>query len=331
MGNLLIQEEFKSLGRWKVRCLCDCGTECVKLKQHVQSGRTASCGCLKNVCGPKNKRKWTGFGEISGDYWSSLKRGAKARGLVFDVSINYGWDLFLEQNRMCKISGEPLKFVTSYRKQDYAQQTASLDRIDSNYGYIKGNLCWLHKTVNKMKSNLKNDLFIEWCTKCSIGKKTTPIIRPTFDEYFLNLAFNVSLRSDDPDIRHGAIIVNNQNHIIGTGYNATIKGSDPNIIPYNTRDKKRLWMIHAEENAMLNCLVNPNNIGGAKIYVTGKPCVNCLQRLVNFGISEIFYAKRAGTITENSETEEMRQDIINMSGILVTELDLTTPLLGQFR
>lgn len=136
--------------------------------------------------------------------------------------------------------------------------------------------------------------------------------RPSFDEYFMRIAFDVSLRSDDPNIKHGSVIVNKNNHIIGTGYNCTIRGIDPKIVPYNNRDLKRLWMIHSEENAILNCYANPQNIGGAKIYVTGLPCINCLQRIINFGIDEIYYANRAGTITENEYSQEMRSQILEM-------------------
>lgn len=155
------------------------------------------------------------------------------------------------------------------------------------------------------------------------------IDRPSFDEYFLNIAFDVSLRSDDPNIRHGAVIVTNQNHIIGTGYNATIRGSDKDVIPYHIRDKKRLWMIHAEENAILNCTANPLTIGGAKLYVTGLPCVNCLQRVINFGIQEIFYADRAGSITENEETQKMREQLIAMSHIAMTKMSLDSKWLKR--
>jgi dCMP deaminase len=148
--------------------------------------------------------------------------------------------------------------------------------------------------------------------------------RPSFDEYFMIIAFAASLRSDDPNIKHGAVIVTQQNHIIGTGYNATIRKSNPLKIPYHIRDQKRLWMIHAEENAILNCHQNPLTLsGGAKLYVTGVPCVNCLQRVINFGIKEIFHAKRMGSITENTETAEMRFDLIEMSGILVHEMDVS--------
>lgn len=147
------------------------------------------------------------------------------------------------------------------------------------------------------------------------------IDRPTWDEYFLILAFTASLRSDDPVIKHGAVIVKN-NHVIGMGYNGTIRGSDHSKIPMHDRDARRCYMIHSEENSILNCSSNPNLIGGAKMYVTGLSCVNCLQRVINFGITEIYQAKRAGTITENEDTAKMRADLIEMSGIKVYDIDI---------
>jgi len=152
-----------------------------------------------------------------------------------------------------------------------------------------------------------------------------PIQRPSFIEYFLIIAHDLSLRSDDPNIRHGAVITTiDSKNIIGTGYNGTIQGSDLNKIPINIRDKKRKYMIHAEENAILNCMANPKTIGGAILYVTGLPCVNCLQRIINFNIKEIYYADRVGTITEDEETTFMRQNILDMSDIKMHKVDTNT-------
>ena len=150
--------------------------------------------------------------------------------------------------------------------------------------------------------------------------------RPSWDEYFLLLAFNVSLRSEDPDIKHGAVIVNQYNHIIGTGYNGPIKGADNSVIPFSIRDEKRKWMIHAEENAMLNVTQSSSERGDrCRIYITGQPCNNCLQRMVNFGIKKIVIVDRIGSITENEETAMMKSQIIKMSGMDVTRIPLSNP------
>lgn len=159
---------------------------------------------------------------------------------------------------------------------------------------------------------------LECLSKINTFYKSQP--RPAWDEYFLMLSFDVSLRSEDPDIKHGAIIVDEHHHIIGTGYNGPIKGSDNAQIPLNIRDEKRKWMIHAEENAILNSTKRSNN---TTIYVTGQPCNNCLQRIINFGIKKIVMADRVGSITENQETSLMRDKIINMSGVEVCKIPMS--------
>jgi dCMP deaminase len=151
--------------------------------------------------------------------------------------------------------------------------------------------------------------------------------RPNWDEYFLSLAFHVSIRSEDPDIKHGAVIVDEENHILGTGYNNPIVGADNSKIPFNIRDKKRLWFLHAEENSLLNTVLRKSN---CRIYVTGKPCVNCLQRIINFGIKEIIHADRMGTVTDTPETEEMRKNLIEMSGVQIRKISMENTWLRQW-
>lgn len=270
------------------------------------------------------KKTMKKVGDLPLVHVTAIEKKAVKGGLNFCVSTQYLWDLFVSQDGKCILSGLPLKF-THHRAAKIRDEstTAFLDRIDSLLGYIEGNVRWIHKDLNVMRGSFSDVDFLEHCRRCFLNQYGVgKVERPTFDEYFLNIAFDVSLRSDDPNIRHGAVIVTNQNHIIGTGYNATIRGSDKTKIPYHIRDKKRLWMIHAEENAILNSAINPLAIGGAKIYVTGLPCVNCLQRVINFGISEIIYAGRIGSITENEETDRMRKDLISMSKIKIREISL---------
>ena len=45
---------------------------------------------------------------------------------------------------------------------------ASLDRVDSKKGYIKGNIQWVHKTVNLMKSNIPQEIFLSFCKQVAL-------------------------------------------------------------------------------------------------------------------------------------------------------------------
>jgi dCMP deaminase len=155
--------------------------------------------------------------------------------------------------------------------------------------------------------------------------------RPSWDEYFLLLACTVSLRSEDPDIKHGAVIVNEYNHIIGTGYNGPVKGSDNSVIPFHVRDEKRKWMIHAEENAMLNVTQSSSERGSScRLYVTGRPCNNCLQRMINFGIRFVVMADRPGSITEDEASARMREELLRMSGVEMKRVPVSNPWIRDF-
>lgn len=87
---------------------------------------------------------------------------AKARDLEFSLSLKELWELFLEQDRKCAYTGILLTFARNPRTSD---QTASLDRIDSTKGYIKGNVKWVHKDINLMKNYFSHEDFIKKCGK----------------------------------------------------------------------------------------------------------------------------------------------------------------------
>lgn len=98
---------------------------------------------------PKN----VDHGRISGSYITNLRCGARERGLshsLLDGSIESFRYLNEIITDYCPFSGRPLTFRKHSR--DFSS-TASLDRIDSSLGYERGNVRWIHKTVNRMKSD----------------------------------------------------------------------------------------------------------------------------------------------------------------------------------
>ena len=139
---------------WK--CLCSCGTTRVVNASRLLNGHTKSCGCL-------SKNRWTGEGDISGHFWSDITRNAHSRNLEVTVTLEGIWNLFLKQNRNCAISGVPLYFEHEMGNRMRDDKTASLDRIDSSKGYVEGNVQWIHKNLNAMKSDLSDQELIAWC------------------------------------------------------------------------------------------------------------------------------------------------------------------------
>ena len=139
---------------WEIECCC--GNKKFWTKRQIE--RNKSCGCKRQEL--HRRKVWKGCGEISGQHFSSIRKNARDRGLSFKITVKDVWEIFLKQNRICPLSGEPLHFGT-----DSERQTASLDRIDSEKGYTIDNVQWLHKKVNFMKQQFPEKDFLDWCRK----------------------------------------------------------------------------------------------------------------------------------------------------------------------
>lgn len=155
----------KTQGRrieWYVQVQCECGytqvIPCIRWITHQWKG-CRKCIFAK-ISGEKSK-SWDGYGELSGHVFSGIEHGAKRRQIEFNLTKEYLWTLFLQQNRKCAISGLPLTFQSSNRNTH--DKIASLDRIDSNKPYIEGNVQWVHKDINIMKNRFTTEYFINLC------------------------------------------------------------------------------------------------------------------------------------------------------------------------
>jgi hypothetical protein len=153
--------------RWE--CLCECKKTHNVLSTHLIRGLITHCGCSKLV--GRNSKLWTGYGDISGNTWYSIKRGSDgSKGrlpIEFSISIEYAWELFEKQGQKCALSNLPIWFTSVDTPRN--SKTASLDRIDSSLGYIPGNVQWVHKDINKMKNSFDQQYFINLCKLIGTG------------------------------------------------------------------------------------------------------------------------------------------------------------------
>lgn len=152
-----------------LECKCECGKIIETKARYLTNQAKSSCGCIRHQSNNKH-HGWKGFGEISGTFWNSIIKGAKKRNgreIDFRITIQYVWDLYLRQQGKCALTGVDIGF--SYKNTRYGTEdnTASLDRIDSSLGYTEDNVQWVHKTINLIKMDLKEDEFIQWCKTIS--------------------------------------------------------------------------------------------------------------------------------------------------------------------
>lgn len=101
---------------------------------------------------------WSGRGKVPATYVSYVKRSADLRKLHFELDTDYLSGLFEGQKEMCALSGVSICFGKAGK-----ETTASLDRKDSRSGYIRGNVQWVHKTINLMKRSMSDEEFVRWC------------------------------------------------------------------------------------------------------------------------------------------------------------------------
>lgn len=136
-------------------------------------------------------------------------------------------------------------------------------------------------------------------------------MRPSWTDYFLGLAKVVSQRSHDLQTQHGCVITDAHNRILGVGYNGFPRGLKDEHLP-NTRPDKYPWMIHAERNALSNCVVRPDK---GIAYVTGQCCNDCIMALWQEGVTSVVMANNHGTHLFDEEAQKRFDTFIQMSGM----------------
>jgi dCMP deaminase len=131
------------------------------------------------------------------------------------------------------------------------------------------------------------------------AKKVIIASRPSYDEYFMELAKVISKRSTCLRRRVGAVIVK-EDRILATGYNGPPRGithcskvgcfRSEKSIP--SGEKEELCRaVHAEQNAIIQAALFGINMKDAILYITHRPCLTCTKLLISAGIQKIIYDK----------------------------------------
>lgn len=121
--------------------------------------------------------------------------------------------------------------------------------------------------------------------------------RPSWEEYFMDIARLVARRSTCLRRQVGAVMVKEKN-ILATGYNGTPSGithcADTGCLREQLKvpsgERHELCRgLHAEQNAIIQAARHGINISGATLYCTNSPCIICTKMLINAGIRKVVY------------------------------------------
>ena len=124
--------------------------------------------------------------------------------------------------------------------------------------------------------------------------------RPTWQQYFMEMAVLASRRSTCLRRQVGAVLVKN-NQILSTGDNGSPKGIShcaeagcmrlQNSIPSGTMHELCRG-VHAEQNAIIQAGLNGSSTHGAVLYCTHQPCSICARLIINAEIRTVYISEK---------------------------------------
>lgn len=103
----------------------------------------------------KEKGSWKKDNEENSPFRSIL-RSIRQRYKEFDITLEDLKEQWFLQNGYCVYSNIKLK-LASYKIKVNSIERASLDRIDSSKGYIKGNIQFVSTSINYMKGQMSHE------------------------------------------------------------------------------------------------------------------------------------------------------------------------------
>jgi len=151
-------------------------------------------------------------------------------------------------------------------------------------------------------------------------KKTIIHHRPSWDEYFLEMAKLVAKRSTCLRRSVGAVLVR-EKRILATGYNGAPSGLKHCFEIGCMRQKLNIpsgerhelcRALHAEQNALIQASLHGISVKGATLYATTQPCVICAKMLINAGIKEI--------VVSEGYPDKMAMDFLKEAKIKIRKL-----------
>lgn len=143
-------------------CVCDCGNKTIS---DITCLTTGIIKCCKECSTGPGRKNYYGNSVVSLSYFNDLKRGAIDRGIEWNVSLEDLEIQFKKQQGLCYFS--KIELIPPVFSQKRKEWTASVDRLDSDIGYVRNNVVWVHKDINRMKWHYEVEYFVELCKRVS--------------------------------------------------------------------------------------------------------------------------------------------------------------------
>ena len=144
------------------------------------------------------------------------------------------------------------------------------------------------------------------------GKETSVAIevverRPSWDEYFMQMAELAASRSTCDRLHVGAILVFDR-RVIAVGYNGSPRGTDHcDEVGHRMVNGHCVRTVHAEVNTVLSAALNGTSTRGSTLYTRYFPCENCVKELINAGVAKIVFREHYPNLDQEFVKEILEQ------------------------
>jgi len=144
--------------------------------------------------------------------------------------------------------------------------------------------------------------------------------RPSWENYFMDIAVLVATRSTCMRRSVGAVIVKDK-RILSTGYNGAPSGLShcleigcmrENLNIASGQRHELCRGIHAEQNAVIQAAYHGVSVKGSALYCTNLPCSICTKMIINAGICRIFYKEGYADDLSLAMLDEAKIDVIEV-------------------
>lgn len=159
LGKLVVTEQFKNEnGRTMTRCRCDCGKEYITKGERLLNGHTKSCGCEKRKSRVKIIDRTYAIKKRL--FYERIISRCKKDNLSYDITEEIYIKLIDKPCHYCGVVGS-ITSKDNHRsvKGDTIVHHNGVDRIDSNKGYLLGNVVPCCFTCNKAKNTMTQQEF----------------------------------------------------------------------------------------------------------------------------------------------------------------------------
>jgi len=146
-------------------------------------------------------------------------------------------------------------------------------------------------------------------------------MRPSWDNYFMEMTEVVAKRSTCLRRKVGALIVKDK-RVLATGYNGAPSGlkhceetgclREQNNVPSGERHELCRGL-HAEQNAIIQAALHGSSINGAILYCTHQPCILCTKMIINAGIKRVVF--------KGAYPDKLASEMMTEAGIEIEEIN----------